>query len=161
MVVEQAARWPEVKFRIAGRGEEESVCRNLVDELGCKNVRFLGHLTPRQLGEEMRAASVFFFPSIVEGHPQVLLQAAACGLPAVAMGHYRPEYVIDGKTGFLTGCDAELADRLATLLRDSELRAAMRTAAVAHARSFEWEDATAAWVTLFERIMSSEKIHTR
>jgi glycosyltransferase involved in cell wall biosynthesis len=161
MVVEQAARWPEVEFRIAGRGEEDSTCRTLSAELGCKNVSFLGHLTPQQLGEEMRAASVFFFPSVVEGHPQVLLQAAACGLPAVAMGHYHPEYVVDGRTGFLAGSDAELAERLATLLCDPNLRAAMRTAAIAHARNFEWDDGTSAWATLFEKILSPGKTHTR
>ncbi len=46
--------------------------RDLAVKLGCQNVEFLGHLTQTQLGEQMRCADIFFFPSIVEGHPQVL-----------------------------------------------------------------------------------------
>jgi glycosyltransferase involved in cell wall biosynthesis len=47
----------------------------------------------------MRKADVFLFPSVLEGHPQVLGQAAACGLPAVAMDLYRPDYIVSGKRG--------------------------------------------------------------
>lgn len=156
VVVEQAARWPGVEFRIAGKGEEESACRELTTKLGCKNVSFLGHLTPTQLGEEMRSASVFFFPSVVEGHPQVLLQAAACGLPSIAMKHYHPEYLVDGKTGYLAGSDAELAERLALLLRDQDLRLSMRRASIAHTRNFEWDSATSDWARVFERTASKK-----
>jgi glycosyltransferase involved in cell wall biosynthesis len=161
MVVQQAVRWPEAEFRIAGRGEEESACRRFAAEQGCRNVCFLGHLTPQQLGEEMRSASVFFFPSVIEGHPQVLLQAAACGLPSVAMNLYHPEYVVDGETGFLANSDAELVDRLATLLRDDQLRAAMSRAAIIRARNFEWEGAASAWARTFENAFSSRKTASR
>jgi glycosyltransferase involved in cell wall biosynthesis len=161
IVVEQASLWPDVEFRIAGRGEEEPACRALSRELGCKNVTFLGHLTPQQLGEEMRSASVFFFPSVLEGHPQVLAQAAGCGLPAVAMNHYHPEYVVDGKTGFLAGSDAELSEGLARLLRDPELRSSMAYAAASQSKNFEWENATSAWAGVFERLMCSRKNHSQ
>src|SRR5262249_11318100 len=80
LVVGDAARWPGVQFRLAGDGEQKQACRALADELGCRNATFLGHLNQPQLGEEMRRASVFFFPSCLEGHPQVLLQAAAAYL---------------------------------------------------------------------------------
>jgi glycosyltransferase involved in cell wall biosynthesis len=110
LVVRQAALWPQVRFRIAGIGEDEQICRNLAAELGCRNVEFLGHLSLPQLGEEMRRADIFFFPSILEGHPQVLGQAAACRLPAIAMRVYRPDYVVDGVTGFLVDSDAELVN---------------------------------------------------
>ena len=45
MVVQQAARFPQVQFRIAGVGEEEQICRNLAAELKCRNVEFVGHLS--------------------------------------------------------------------------------------------------------------------
>jgi len=153
LVVEHAARWPEMQFRIAGTGEEERACRELGNQLGCQNVSFLGHLAPQQLGEEMRRASVFLFPSIIEGHPQVLLQAAACGLPSVAMSSYRPEYVVDGKTGYLAKTDSELAERLDALLRNQALRIEMGLAAAEHSRNFEWDHVTRAWSEIFEAVL--------
>jgi len=51
VVVRQAARWPGVKFRIAGTGEEEQISKNLAAELKCTNVEFMGHLSLQQLGD--------------------------------------------------------------------------------------------------------------
>ena len=77
--------------------EPKNAAATYPEKYRCRNVSFLGHLPLPQLGEEMRRADVFLFPSILEGHPQVLGQAAACGLPAIAMNVYHPEYVLHGK----------------------------------------------------------------
>ena len=139
LVVRQAVRWPQVQFRIAGIGEEEQLCKNLAAELKCANVEFLRHLPLARLGDEMRRADIFFFPSILEGHPQVLGQAAASGLPSVAMQIYRPDYVINEKTGFLVNSDAELSEKLDLLIRQPELRRSMGEAAAVHAKKFDWD----------------------
>lgn len=157
LLVQQAARWPRVEFWLAGRGEEEERCRNLVAELGCKNVSFLGHLTQEQVGEQMRRADLFFFPSVIEGHPQVLGQAAACGLPAVAMNVYHPDFVVDGETGFLVNLDDELGQKLELLLTKSELRKSMRQAAIAHAQQFDWDLVTARWQEIFEAAVATRR----
>jgi len=150
LVVQEAAKWPGVRFRLAGGGEEEGPCRSLAASLGCGNVEFLGHLPPMQLGEEMRAADVFLFPSVIEGHPQVLGQAAACGLPCIAMNVYRPDFVVDGETGFLVATAEELSEKLQVLLTQEELRGSMSEAAVRHAAKFDWDDVTKEWEQLFE-----------
>lgn len=149
VVVKQAVRWPEVEFRLAGTGEAEQYCRQWASGHGCRNVRFLGHLSSAQLGEEMRNADVFLFPSVLEGHPQVLLQAAACGLPAVAMKLYQPESVVDGQTGFLADSDEELAQRLDLLLTHRALRRQMAEAAVQLACRFDWDSIAAKWAEAF------------
>jgi len=154
VVIKQAARRPDVRFRLAGRGETEDSCRALASRLGCQNVEFLGHLTPSQLGDEMRQADIFLFPSILEGHPQVLGQAAACGLPSIAMSVYRPDYVSDGQTGFLATSDQHLAQKLDLLLRDSAMREAMGTAAVRHAQQFDWDQIAVQWMDVFERVVA-------
>jgi glycosyltransferase involved in cell wall biosynthesis len=159
LVVQQAARWPQVRFRIAGTGEEEQTCRSLAAELGCENIEFLGHLSLSRLGEEMRRADIFFFPSVVEGHPQVLGQAAASGLPAVAMKVYRPDYVVDGVTGFLADTDADLAARLDWLIRQPELRRDMGKAAVAHAQKFDWDIIAGQWQEVFEQAVVRRRNH--
>ena len=152
VVVRQAALWPDVQFHIAGTGEEEEICRSLASELGCKNVTFLGHIPQAELGREMRRADMFLFPSIVEGHPQVLVQAAACGLPIVAMNVYRPDYVIDGVTGFLAADDEDFAVKLACLIQNPELRRQMSETAVTHAQKFDWDIIARQWQDEFLRI---------
>lgn len=157
VVVRQAARWPKIEFRIAGRGEEEQNCRNLAAKLGCSNVTFVGHLSPAQLGEEMRQADIFFLPSVLEGHPQVLGQAAACGLPSVVLDIYRPEFVINGKTGFAVDSDDELAEKLDLLISQPELRRSMGEGAIAHSRNFDWDRITLQWQQAFEDAVAKRR----
>jgi glycosyltransferase involved in cell wall biosynthesis len=154
LIVREAARFPEVKFRMAGRGETENECRALAQHLGCRNVEFLGHISPSQLGEEMREAHIFMFPSILEGHPQVLGQAAACGLPSIAMDVYHPDYVVNGGNGFLVKSDEELSQKLELLLRDAALRSSMSKAAVEHARLFDWDAIALQWQKAFRAVMA-------
>jgi D-inositol-3-phosphate glycosyltransferase len=142
---------------LAGQGETENLCRDLAQQLGCRNVTFLGHLSSVKLGEEMRHADVFFFPSILEGNPQVLLQASACGLPCVAMNVYHSDYVVDGKTGFLVRSDIELSERLDQLLADPVLRQQFGEAAVAHVRRFDWNDIAKQWATVFENSVATQQ----
>jgi glycosyltransferase involved in cell wall biosynthesis len=157
LVIQEAVRRPGVQFRLAGSGETEKRCRALCREHNCHNVFFLGRLSSSQLGEEMRKADVFFFPSILEGHPQVLGQAAACGLPAVAMNVYRPDYVVHGETGFLAGLDADLSEKLDVLLRDSELRHSMASAAARHSRKFDWDQITEQWIEVFQDVVAERQ----
>jgi len=156
LVIEQAARCPDAEFRLAGKGETEPACRALVQQRGCRNVTFLGHLSSSQLGEEMRQADVFLFPSVLEGHPQVLIQAAACGLPAIAMSLYRPDAIVHRRTGFLADNDHDLAENLDVLLRDPELRRSMSAAAAEHAKRFDWEDIARQWGEIFEEAVESK-----
>jgi glycosyltransferase involved in cell wall biosynthesis len=157
LVIQQAARWPSVMFRLAGRGETETACRTLAAQLQCRNVDFLGHLSPSELAAEMRRAHIFLFPSILEGHPQVLGQAAACGLPVVAKNVYRPEYVLQGVSGFLAESDAELAEKLDVLLRDSAMRRAMASAAVQHSRKFDWDQIAKQWIAVFQDVVADRQ----
>jgi glycosyltransferase involved in cell wall biosynthesis len=152
IVIGQAARFPHVRFHLAGEGECETACRDLAARLGCRNVSFCGHLSQRGLGEEMRRADIFLFPSIGEGHPQVLGQAAACGLPVIAMNCYRPEYVVNGRTGFLLDSDEEIAPKLEILVRDSGLRRSMAAAAIEHSRKFDWDRIAEQWIDVFMQV---------
>jgi glycosyltransferase involved in cell wall biosynthesis len=149
VVIREAANCPSVEFRLVGKGEGEGRCRSLVNELGCRNVTFVGHLSQSGLAEEMRKADLFFFPSVIEGHPQVLGQAAACGLPAVAMEKYRPDYVVHGETGYLVKSDIELSQKLSVLLSDEDLRLKMSAAAARHALQFDWDKVARDWESVF------------
>jgi glycosyltransferase involved in cell wall biosynthesis len=161
LMIREAAKFPEWEFRLAGTGEEESACRQQAEQARCQNVRFLGHLNAAQLGEEMRRAQLLFHPSEIEGHPQVLGQAAACGLPCVARNSYAPDYVVDGITGLLAGSDDQLGEMLATLINESNLRRKMSVAAIAHSANFNWDSVAEQWSAVFEKAVAARLNHRR
>ena len=157
LVVREAAKYPEWDFRLAGLGEERKSCQRLAQDLNCKNVQFLGHLAAAQLGEEMRAANIFLFPSELEGHPQVLGQAAACGLPCLARSFYDPDYMVDGVTGFLVSSDDDMREALRYLIREPDVRMQMSSAAMKHAQQFDWDRITEQWQELLELAVARHK----
>ncbi|WP_306549719.1 glycosyltransferase family 4 protein [Desulfobulbus sp.] len=77
----------------------ESLERKAADA-GCRNVHFLGHRT--DLDSLMPIFDLFVLPSLTEGLPNVLLEAASCHVPIVAtrVGGI-PEIVSDGESGLL------------------------------------------------------------
>ncbi len=161
LVVREAARFPEWEFRCAGTGEEQNACRTMARDRGCNNVEFLGHLNAAQLGEEMRQAQIFFFPSEIEGHPQVLGQASACGLPCIARTTYEPDYIVDGVTGLLANSDHQLSEALARLIGDSNLRQRMSDAAIRHAEKFDWDCVAQQWAEIMEKAIVHRENHRR
>jgi len=161
LVVREAAKYPEWEFRLAGIGAEQGACQRLAQALDCGNVVFLGHLNAGQLGEEMRRARIFFLPSEIEGHPQVLGQAAACGLACVARSSYHPDYVVDGVTGLLAPSDEEMSEALNRLIREPDLRMRMSSAAIKHAEKFDWDRITEQWQQIMERAIVNRKDQAR
>jgi glycogen synthase len=111
-----------------------------------------GTLGREAIREEYRAADIFLFPSRWEGSPRVLLEAAACGLPAIARQDYEPESVIDGKTGFLAATEDGLLARLAQLLANPDLCRNLGQAARCHVSRFSWDVITHQWETIFMRL---------
>lgn len=89
-----------------------------------------------EVRDRLRRASVAVLSSHSEGMPVSLMEAAACGVPAVAtaVGGV-PELIADGETGFVVppGDAAALADALARLIADPGRRARMGEAARARA----------------------------
>ena len=155
LIVDLAKKFPRVRFDLAGSGPELESCQQLVADLGINNVNFLGHLKPVDLGEQMRTADIFLFPSLIEGHPQVLGQAAACGLPCIAMAVYRPDYIAHEKTGFLAEDDQALEDYLKRLIASEPLRHTMGKAAAVHARQFDWDIVVKRWSEVFKKVTNN------
>jgi glycosyltransferase involved in cell wall biosynthesis len=132
------AAWPSVIRRVAGArlllvggGPEERALRAQARALGLgDHVIFAGYRSdvPRLL----RASSLVILPSETEALPTTLIEAAACGRPAVAtnVGGVA-EVVSDGETGLLVpaGDPVRLADAAAGLFADPARRAAMGAAA--------------------------------
>lgn len=122
---------PEARLLLVGSGDQEPVLRQRVEELRLRNrVVFAGMRTdvPRLL----RGSTLALLPTESEALPTALVEAAGCGIAAVAtrVGGV-PDVVADGETGVLVppGDPDALAAAVTALLTDPAARAAMGAAA--------------------------------
>jgi 1,2-diacylglycerol 3-alpha-glucosyltransferase len=93
----------------------------LADDLKVTSkIVWVDYITNEEMTNYYHAADVFSIMSPFEGQSIVTLQAVASGLPIIAANAGAlPEFVMDGKNGFLVGTyDAKtLADRMNKLSR--------------------------------------------
>ena len=112
-----------------GEGDDRAWLENLAEEHGVSlHVHFFSGLTQEELSACYAACEIFALPSRGEGFGLVYLEAMAYGKAVIAGAHGgAPEVVEDGATGYLVphGDVPQLANALATLLGDAELRKKM------------------------------------
>lgn len=110
-----------------------------------------------ELDSYMPHFDAFVQSSLTEGLPNVLLEAAAAGVPVVATNvGGTAEVVVDGETGLLVPAgDADaLAEGLKGLLCEPELRASLRQAARQHVlKDFTFAAQAAAYKQLFRSLL--------
>jgi glycosyltransferase involved in cell wall biosynthesis len=95
-----------VSLTIVGDGPMETNLRGLAEKLQLGAiVTFLGKLPLDEVAEQMRSADVFCLPSIRESGGGVLLEAAASGLPLVAVNYGGPAEIVDEEVGHLVSAD--------------------------------------------------------
>jgi glycosyltransferase involved in cell wall biosynthesis len=70
------------------------------------------------------------------------------------MNAYRPDYVVNGETGFLVESDQQLCEKLDFLLQDRQLRRSMAAAAARHSMKFDWDLSAARWVEVFREVVA-------
>ena len=77
-----------------------------IDRLGLTDVKLAGWHDHSELPELLAASDLLVLPSVRESFGQVIVEAMACGVPAVAAASLGPAQIIeDGETGWLFGID--------------------------------------------------------
>lgn len=75
---------PNIKYIIAGSGDDEERLREKVNQLNIINiVIFIGYVPENEKADHYRLADAFVMPSRGEGFGFVFLEAMACGIPVV------------------------------------------------------------------------------
>ncbi len=116
-------RHPEAFFLVVGGGPLESRVRERIERLGLTERFILAGERPDAL-DLLSAFDIFVLPSLWEGLPLVLIEAAGFGKPIIATDiDGSREIIRDGETGLLVppADPAALAEAVARLLGDEAL----------------------------------------
>jgi glycosyltransferase involved in cell wall biosynthesis len=121
-----------------------------------------GHLGGDQLSRAYASADIFVFPSTTESFGNVVLEAAASGLPVIGASEGGVRNLIrDGETGFLTTPhDAgDLAHKMERLLTNGSLRNSMAAGALEFASQKNWSQINHGLFENYEALLSKQKAH--
>jgi D-inositol-3-phosphate glycosyltransferase len=119
-------------------------------------VTFLGQRSQETLPYYYSAAEAVVVPSVYESFGMVALEAMACGTPVVASEVGGLAFLVqDHKTGFTVpfGEPQALAEKLADLLQDENMRRSMGAQAATFARDYSWEKITNRVKSLYDEVL--------
>ena len=151
---------PDWTLEIYGDGPQKMELKSLINQLNLKRHVFLKGFSSN-IKEVMTNASIFALSSIFEGFGLVIVEAMACGLPAVSYAcPCGPKDIItDGKDGFLVKVNDEnaLADKINLLIGKEKLRQQISNAAIIKAEQYNINNITPMWMQLFTTLNNENK----
>ena len=146
--VEAFRRMPELSLDLVGPADTEQSGEDQgVDLAGMDlppNVQWLGERAPDRIPALLADYDGMVFPSYysTEGHPGVLVEAMAAGLPIVTTRHRAiPEVVDEGCSLLVEPRDVEgIVESIRRIDADPELRERLRRGSIARAKAFDWAE---------------------
>lgn len=144
---------PRLHLLLAGGGPEADELRHRLGD----RATFLGWLSGEELPCAYASADAFLFASSTDTYGQVILEAAASGLPIVAVAEGGPAALIENRhTGLLCRPDADhLAGTLLQLASSPQLRRQIGDAAARAARERSWERSMAQLAAGYRRALDA------
>jgi glycosyltransferase involved in cell wall biosynthesis len=131
---------PNVKLSIVGRGYFENELRKLTKKLNLEEkVIFHGYISEEEKIKLLQKAHILVMSSLREGWATPVIEANACGTPAIGTDVIGVKSTIkDGVTGLLFpyGDIKKLADKIIYLVANNKLRKQMSENAVQWASNF-------------------------
>lgn len=141
LVKDLSHEMPDVSLHLAGTGEDADQLKLLAEQEGVADkIVFRGYVSEDEKRRILEEAYVFVTPSMNEGWGLTVLEANACGVPAVA--YDAPglcDSIRSGETGILVQSADEMAAETLRLFRDEDLRAELSQEAIRWAACFSWE----------------------
>lgn len=157
-----AARCPEAKFVIAGKGPMLEQLRDRALQLGiAERVVFAGFVDDETRNELFASCAAAVFPSLYEPFGIVALEAMAAGAPVVVSGTGGLQEIVrhgvDGLTA-IPGSAESLAGQLVRLLEDGEGAAAMTDRALRKVREqYDWSAIAAQTLGTYARAIAMQR----
>lgn len=115
------------------------------------------HDSNQKIEEEYRKADIFCLPSLLEGYPNVVVEAMSCGLPILCSNVYENPYIVeDGGNGFLFDpkkpeAIADAINKMANITHEERMEMGKRNRQLCLQRNTE-EAFLKSYVELIEKI---------
>lgn len=153
------------KLKIVGAGPEKLTLQALiVKENAGASIELLGSRTQQEVGELMRNADVFAFPSIRELGAGVVVEAMASGLPTIAVDYGGPAGLItNGRDGVKVpiGIKSELTAHfkreMELLAEDRDRRRMLGAQARQSASALTWDAKAQKIVEFYEFVLQNSR----
>jgi glycosyltransferase involved in cell wall biosynthesis len=113
-----------IVLRIIGDGPQRGILERAIARAALgDNIELLRTRPRQEIRDVFSQSDIFVLPAVRESFGLAALEARCAGLPVVAMAASAVSELIDhGREGLLASSDAELADHVAALARDLDLR---------------------------------------
>ena len=143
---------PDLRLVLVGDGPLRQALGRLSQDLGISDrVIFAGKRDHAEVALWMNAADVFCLPSLREGHPNVVMEALACGTPVVASDVGAVSEILSSETGLLV--PPANAQRLAGALRHAFRTPWNRERIRNSVEGSRWEDCAARYLDWYREIL--------
>ena len=111
-------------LRIIGDGPQRTLLERRIARAGLGDrIELLGTRTREEIRDVFSQSDIFVLPTVRESFGLAAVEARCAGLPVVAMAASAVSELIEhGREGLLARSDAELAEHVAALTRDPDLR---------------------------------------
>ena len=135
--------WPNLRLLVVGGGNPDADSMRIISERNLQDLVFLGRVSDEDKFRYYKTADIYCAPATgKESFGIVLLEAMAAGVPIVASAIEGYSSVVKhGREGLLVPPKDEdaLADAIAELLKDADLRRRLATAGVVQVQDYRWE----------------------
>ena len=152
-------RMPDWRLDIFGQGEWKEMLQQMIDERGLQDCVKLNGPT-KDIGKEYAESSMLVMSSHYEGFPMVMIEAMACGLPAVCFDFKcgPRDIIVEGENGVIVpdGDIDGLAEAMIRLMKDEELRKRMGENAKRVVETYSEEKVMAKWIKLYEETVADK-----
>lgn len=155
-IIQQHERFKEWQLDIFGQGEWHDMLQQMIVNLGLSDTLHINKPT-NLIGKEYAQSSLIVMTSNYEGFGMVLVEAMACGVPAIAFDcKCGPKDIINNnENGILVhnGDIQGLADAMMRLMEDENLRKRMSEEAKKVVDTYSEETVMKQWTKLFESLI--------
>jgi glycosyltransferase involved in cell wall biosynthesis len=130
-----------------------------IETLGVKDVvQNLGYVPQEDLPGLYSLATVFAFPSLYEGFGLPPLEAMACGTPVLTSQDSAMAEICGEAALLVDPHSAEaIADGLATLLQDADLRDCLRQRGLVQVQQYSWERTARETAVVYQKVLNGSQ----